>query len=341
MERELRFFVEPEICTDNSLELNSSGMEECFDDNDNNETEMNDGEVEKTEGRNIIVRLDKWLWAARFFKTRALARAAVEAGKVYYNGERSKPSREIEVGAILQVRHGRFEKTVIVKGLSTRRRSTDEALQLFEETEESKLIREQQAADFSQNQFYQPNNYNHNGGYQEQSSFNHQGNYPGCNQEQKPTRFLRRSFARQESHPERYETRHEVRSQYGSPYGGGRPQRPGTNPYRNQQNNGYHQQPYHNQGNPGHVPHAPYSRPDSRPVNSHHQQGYNNSAYQPQNYNNPVYNNRHTHNQSYHSQHNHANYNNPYHQPRYNNHHNSSYNHPVSNNKTEPQTEFD
>lgn len=83
--------------------------------------------------RTLKVRLDKWLWAARFFKTRALAHVAVEAGKVFYNGERSKPSREIEIGAELYIRHGRFEKTVIVKGLSTRRRSTEEASQLFEE----------------------------------------------------------------------------------------------------------------------------------------------------------------------------------------------------------------
>jgi ribosome-associated heat shock protein Hsp15 len=91
------------------------------------------------EERTLKVRLDKWLWAARFFKTRAVARAAVEKGKVFYNGQRSKPSREIEIGATLQIRQGRYEKIVIVKGLSTRRRSTEEALQLFEETEESRL----------------------------------------------------------------------------------------------------------------------------------------------------------------------------------------------------------
>ena len=60
-----------------------------------------------SEERILTVRLDKWLWAARFFKTRALARAAIEAGKVYYNGERSKPSREIEIGALLQIYQGR------------------------------------------------------------------------------------------------------------------------------------------------------------------------------------------------------------------------------------------
>lgn len=116
MEQEFQFFV------DDSIE----------------ENEPSDLSDERT----LKVRLDKWLWAARFFKTRAVARAAVEKGRVFYNGERSKPSREIELGAILKIRHGRFEKTIIIKGLSTRRRSTDEALELFEETEESKLARE-------------------------------------------------------------------------------------------------------------------------------------------------------------------------------------------------------
>ena len=87
--------------------------------------------------RELKVRLDKWLWAARFFKTRAIARAAVEKGKVFYNGEQSRPSREIEVGATLNIRQGHYEKTVVIRGLSTRRRSTDEALKLFEELPDS------------------------------------------------------------------------------------------------------------------------------------------------------------------------------------------------------------
>jgi ribosome-associated heat shock protein Hsp15 len=102
--------------------------------------------------RVLKVRLDKWLWAARFFKTRALARVAVESKKIRYatNGQeitKLSPSREIEIGATLTIQHGRFTKVVIVKGLSTRRRSTDEALQLFEETEESRLIREKLMAE--------------------------------------------------------------------------------------------------------------------------------------------------------------------------------------------------
>lgn len=101
-------------------------------------------DLDSGEERVLKVRLDKWLWAARFFKTRALARLAVETKKVTYwiNGQqisKLSPSREIEVGAVLTIQHGRFIKTIIIKGLSTRRRSTEEALQLFEETEESRV----------------------------------------------------------------------------------------------------------------------------------------------------------------------------------------------------------
>ncbi len=114
------------------------------------ESELEDSD--ESGERVLKVRLDKWLWAARFFKTRALARVAVESKKIRYtiNGQevsKLSPSREIEVGATLSIQHGRFTKVVIVKGLSTRRRSTDEALQLFEETEESRLIREKLMAE--------------------------------------------------------------------------------------------------------------------------------------------------------------------------------------------------
>ncbi len=109
-------------------------IEECMDEDGSQEPEIE---------RILKVRLDKWLWAARFFKTRAIARVAVERGQVYYNGERTKPSREIEIGAILNIRLGNFEKTIEIKGLSTRRRSTEEAFRLFEETTASRLDREQ------------------------------------------------------------------------------------------------------------------------------------------------------------------------------------------------------
>ncbi|WP_207061582.1 RNA-binding S4 domain-containing protein [Motiliproteus sp. SC1-56] len=88
------------------------------------------------------VRLDKWLWAARFFKTRALAKQAIEGGKVHYNGARAKVSRPVEVGALLQIRQGFDEKTVEVLALSDQRRGAPEAALLYRETEESLRRRE-------------------------------------------------------------------------------------------------------------------------------------------------------------------------------------------------------
>jgi ribosome-associated heat shock protein Hsp15 len=85
------------------------------------------------EDRELTVRLDKWLWAARFFKTRALARSAVEQGKVYYNGQKTLPSTEIEVGATVLINQGKAKKFVIIRRLSTRRRNTDETNSLYEE----------------------------------------------------------------------------------------------------------------------------------------------------------------------------------------------------------------
>lgn len=92
------------------------------------------------------VRLDKWLWAARFFKTRALARAAIESGKVHCRGERCKPSREPRVGDELQIRSGLEERVVIVQALSAVRRGAPEAQQLYAETADS-LARREQAAE--------------------------------------------------------------------------------------------------------------------------------------------------------------------------------------------------
>jgi len=88
------------------------------------------------------VRLDKWLWAARFYKTRAIAREMIEGGKVQYNGQRSKPSKWVETGAQVQVRQGNDLRTVIVVSLSEHRRSAPEAQQLYQETAESITKRE-------------------------------------------------------------------------------------------------------------------------------------------------------------------------------------------------------
>lgn len=85
----------------------------------------------------IKVRLDKWLWAARFFKTRSLAKEAIEGGKAQYNGQRSKPGKLVELGATINVRQGWFEKEVVVKGLSDKRQAASIAQLLYEETPES------------------------------------------------------------------------------------------------------------------------------------------------------------------------------------------------------------
>jgi len=88
------------------------------------------------------VRLDKWLWAARFYKTRSIAKAMIEGGKVHYNGQRAKVSKAVEIGAMLKLRQGNEEKEVIVTALSDQRRGAPEAQLLYQETEESVKRRE-------------------------------------------------------------------------------------------------------------------------------------------------------------------------------------------------------
>ncbi|HEX9442511.1 MAG TPA: S4 domain-containing protein [Candidatus Binatia bacterium] len=88
------------------------------------------------------VRIDKWLWAARFFKTRSLAADAVEGGKVHLNGARTKPSHSLHPGDELKVRRGPYESVVIVRGLSEHRGPAEKARALYEETEESQKARE-------------------------------------------------------------------------------------------------------------------------------------------------------------------------------------------------------
>ncbi len=89
------------------------------------------------------VRIDKWLWAARFFKTRSLAAQAVLGGRVHINGARCKPARIVSVGEELRIRRGEVEFVVNVLGVSDKRRPAKEAQLLYEETEESIQVREQ------------------------------------------------------------------------------------------------------------------------------------------------------------------------------------------------------
>lgn len=92
------------------------------------------------------VRLDKWLWAARFYKTRALAKEAIESGKVHCRGDRCKPGKEPRIGDEFQIRTGFDERVVVVKALSTVRRGAAQAQELYAETEQSIAKREAAAA---------------------------------------------------------------------------------------------------------------------------------------------------------------------------------------------------
>ena len=89
------------------------------------------------------VRLDKWLWAARFYKTRNIAKTMIEGGKVHYNGQRTKVSKIVEVGARIKLRQGNEEKEVEVLILSDQRRGAPEAQLLYCETEQSTKKREE------------------------------------------------------------------------------------------------------------------------------------------------------------------------------------------------------
>jgi ribosome-associated heat shock protein Hsp15 len=95
------------------------------------------GEAEDTR-----VRLDKWLWAARFYKTRSLAAEAIEGGKVQLNGERVKRAKPAQVGDEVRVRQGPYEHLIVVRELSDRRGPATQAARLYEEKPESRVARE-------------------------------------------------------------------------------------------------------------------------------------------------------------------------------------------------------
>ncbi|MDG2958537.1 ribosome-associated heat shock protein Hsp15 [Exercitatus varius] len=91
------------------------------------------------------VRLDKWLWAARFYKTRTICKEMIDGGKVHYNGQRTKPNKAVEIGAKITLRQGNDEKEVEVTALSAQRRGAPEAQLLYRETEQSVEKREKMA----------------------------------------------------------------------------------------------------------------------------------------------------------------------------------------------------
>jgi ribosome-associated heat shock protein Hsp15 len=108
--------------------------------------------VAETQGS--YIRIDKWLWVARFFKTRSLATAAVAGGKVKVNGERVKPAKAIRLDDELSIHVGPYEYVVRVLGLSGRRGPAPEAALLYAESVQSKVAREKLAARLSAERIY-------------------------------------------------------------------------------------------------------------------------------------------------------------------------------------------
>lgn len=149
--------------------------------------------------KDLKVRLDKWLWAVRFFKTRAIARSAIENKKVFYNNEIVKPSTEIKIGDKVQIKQSGFTKVVLITGLSTRRRNADDANALYKE------IKTRKEHDYSSRTYnsynYKGNgningnliNSNVNGNTLGSTNFN---NRTSSSQPRKAVRFLRRAFSR-------------------------------------------------------------------------------------------------------------------------------------------------
>ncbi len=120
---------------------------------------MRKSQIKKKKGRESSdeVRIDKWLWAARFYKTRSIAKAMIEGGKVHYNGERVKTSKIVEVGALIKMRLGSDEKTVEVIEISDERRCYEIAKNLYQETPESIEKRETMAIARKANALSMPN----------------------------------------------------------------------------------------------------------------------------------------------------------------------------------------
>jgi ribosome-associated heat shock protein Hsp15 len=97
------------------------------------------------------VRLDKWLWAARFFKTRSLAAEAITGGKVHINSHRTKPSKEVKIGVIISISHNGYKWDITVLAISGQRCAAKEAALLYEESLESHQKRQQQIAQQREN----------------------------------------------------------------------------------------------------------------------------------------------------------------------------------------------
>ena len=101
--------------------------------------------VKEINNENSSTRLDKWLWAARFYKTRAIAKQMIDGGKVFYNGQRSKSGKAVNIGDRIKIRQGFEEKEVIVVLLADRRHDATFAQTLYQETASSSETREKNA----------------------------------------------------------------------------------------------------------------------------------------------------------------------------------------------------
>tara|TARA_Y100000780_G_scaffold102026_1_gene92546 strand:- start:1 stop:423 length:423 start_codon:yes stop_codon:yes gene_type:complete len=114
---------------------------------------LNDNSENSSE---LKVRLDKWLWAARFYKTRAIAREMVQGGKVHYNGQRSKASKIVEIGAVIKLAQGVDEKTITVLNILEKRQSAPIAQTLYQESDASIAKREENTIARKNNSFFAP-----------------------------------------------------------------------------------------------------------------------------------------------------------------------------------------
>ncbi|MDN3490467.1 ribosome-associated heat shock protein Hsp15 [Pseudoalteromonas sp. APC 3694] len=104
----------------------------------------------------LKVRLDKWLWAARFYKTRAIAREMVQGGKVHYNGQRSKASKIVEIGAVIKLAQGVDEKTITVLNILEKRQSAPIAQTMYQESDANIAKREENSIARKNNSFFAP-----------------------------------------------------------------------------------------------------------------------------------------------------------------------------------------
>lgn len=104
----------------------------------------------------LKVRLDKWLWAARFYKTRAIAREMVQGGKVHYNGQRTKASKIVEVGANIKLAQGVDEKLITILSVLEKRQSAPIAQTMYQESDASIAKREENSIARKNNSFFAP-----------------------------------------------------------------------------------------------------------------------------------------------------------------------------------------